>query len=123
MHRRANGLLDPDRRDLAGSICCSVTSVVGLRSRLLCFALLARGFRFKCLVARPSLAYLCTRCLLRRIWPVPAIPLNGDDQALGVGNIYPVWVLGEIASWAALRPQTNEKRPLTLEDTERRFRR
>ena len=47
MHRRANGLLDPDRRDLAWSICRSVTSVVGLRSRLLCFALLARGRRFK----------------------------------------------------------------------------
>jgi hypothetical protein len=50
MHRRANGLLDPDRRDLAWSICRSVTSVVGLRSRLLCFALLARGLGFKSLL-------------------------------------------------------------------------
>ena len=50
MHRRANGLLDPDRRDLAWSICRSVTSVVGLRSRLLCFALLTKKLKFKSLV-------------------------------------------------------------------------
>jgi hypothetical protein len=45
--RRTAAVHRTDRRDLAGSICCYVTSVVGWRSSLLCFALLARGRRFK----------------------------------------------------------------------------